>query len=667
MQSPRPRETGDRLSEGRAARLCAALRRFAPLCAAADISMHILFICAAAPHTKSGYGLQGATIARALLAAGHTLTVYAHNLLQLREVWGLRPQPLAVFGMGPNAPLSAWAAAQPDAPAWFHRVTWLGLWDWAPFPHTIFTEDVNAALAAARADALLTLMDYFPMQPGPLHVPVLALQPLHFLPLETATRIPLASVDVCLGLSGHGVGVMRRAFGPAKRYGLVHHSRPLRTVFTPLPGAADPSPAGCATAAAAKAAVRTALGWPLDAFVVMLAGSNLELSKRKKFDKQLQAAVAFMHDCDAAAAADGVPRPTFLYIHSEAVSDAVDFGALLELLGEWPDRPQTATIQHDTRGRPVFKHARTHIANPGEPVRGGGRGQGTGTRVLPRWEICAPGAFTVMPDAAVADRLRAADVLLHATGTEGCGVMLLEAGGTGTPAIATASTAMPEMLSWGVLVPAAALDFHGAWGASMVEPSVPAIVAALHRLHRLRPAARAHAVAAALPRAVARFDDATAMSAWPVELARHADVLSPLAAAAAAGAAEADAWWAALTLRLCPPPAMPGANTESGAAEDQQRRRRMPWPLPPPNVMPTRWMQLVMFSRMRGWRARIADAVRLQTTLAVAVAAAAARAAWLRGVLTGLDAGTALYRANTDVGAAAAASDRPYTPCSTRS
>jgi len=478
--------------------------------------MHVLFSTGNAPGLGTGYGGQALLLLRAILSKStNTCTVLTWNF----SVHGPRAlHPLATpdfIKLAPSMQRVLHQLSAEERRAWIKRVTWTGN-PYASFPVPIERGVINAAIVNCKADVFCTLQDVFMFQPGPFACSSVAYIPLHFLPIEKATARVLSDFDAIVAISHYGEALLRDLFCSSETKSIKHietipHGRDSR-VFCPLPHAQSSADVDVAKTRAAKIALRRELGWPTVArtaqtqtaalssdawerapggdgivFVVLLIASNSEESGRKAFDAQIAAFVEFARKREAA----GFPRDaTFLVIHAEAVR-AYDLGKLLETFGEFPERPEQLA---DRRG--------TTCVDAQQALRG------------ERFLVSPANTLGASHDETVAKMMRAADVLLAASASEGCGVPILEAQLCGTPVVTNATTAMPEQTLLGVsAAPAqyiARMDFGSGW----FLPSVTRVAQALWTISQWGDAERARRVAATLPLVKQRFDAPIVQAQW---------------------------------------------------------------------------------------------------------------------------------------------------------
>lgn len=493
--------------------------------------MHVLLSVGTAPGLHTGYGGQALLLLQAILAAdpAHTVTVLCWNF-QVRGPRALHPIPTAEFmRMAPTMKRVLDAQPASEQAEWARRVSWMGNW-YTVFPAPIEKQHLNAAIMNTGADLFLCLQDIFMFQPGTFACPALTWMPVHFLPLEKSTKRALSDFDVLVAISGYGAELLRTSFGAQhgptalKHIEIIPHGRPA-TTFRPGPHQLDSGDEGIARHRSHRAALRQRLGWPVlsasagsastprtwadgpggdgAVHITLMVASNSEESGRKAYDAQLQAWVAFAERREA----EGYPRDaTFLVLHAEA-SKAYDLGALLETFGEFPERTLYEDLA-DRKGRTV--------ADPLIGIRGA------------RFLIVPPSKLGTTSDADMAAMFQAADVLLAATASEGCGVPILEAQLCGCPVVTNATTAMPEQTLLGISAPVgqyiARMDFNAGW----LLPSVPHVAAALYELSKWTEQERAERARAALPTIVARYEDAPVTAAWEDLLRRlQRDVVAP--------------------------------------------------------------------------------------------------------------------------------------------
>jgi glycosyltransferase involved in cell wall biosynthesis len=500
---------------------------------------------------------------RAILAQpGNTATVLAWNF-QMKGPHAMKPLSTPEFcKLAPAMQVVVDALPASERTVWQRRVSWMGNW-YTKFPVPIEKAHLNAAILNAGADLFVCLQDIFMFQPGPFACPAVMWMPLHFAPAEKATVRALADFDVLVGISGYGAEMLTLLFGAHhgasafKHVEWIPHGRDA-SVFKPAPHQLDASDKGVAMHRAFKRDLRVKLGWPVlsdaagsasaplswaDApggdgavHITLMVASNSEESGRKAYDAQIQAWVAFAER----RARDGFPRDaTFLVIHAE-VTRAYDLGRLLETFGEFPER---------------------HLYEDMADRRGLTRADAlTGIRGA-RFLISPASKLGSTSDADMAAMFQAADVLLAASTSEGCGVPILEAQLCGCPVVTNHTTAMPEQTLYGVSAPVgqyiARVDFNSGW----FLPSVTSVAAALYDTARWSDTERAERLAAALPTVVERYDAKPVVAAWD-NLFRRVD--RDVVGAWRAGVKHA----VALPLGLCPPPSrLPAALSPARALD----------------------------------------------------------------------------------------------------
>ena len=438
--------------------------------------MRILFSCGNAPGLPTGYGGQCLLALRAFCAAGARVTILAWNLTPPQFTPFREYTTEDVVRIAPHMAKALDAEGAADVP--WGAVTWFGN-PYTQFPAPIHKRDLNRMIARVDADLFVSLQDIFMFQPGAFLCLSAVWMPLHFLPVEHPTVLSLADFDMQLPISGWGALLLEQLHGD--RHGaetlrhieVVPHGRSNK-VFRPLHDAA------------LRASTRAAWNWPEDAFVCLLIASNSEESGRKALDAQLQAFAEF---------ARREPR-AFLHIHSE-VARAYDIGRLLETFGLWsgraawndPSDPRMRTAREAViRGPHVAVSHASHLLNVSES------------------QLC--------------ELYNAADVLLAATCSEGCGVPILEAQLCGCPVVTTAATAMWEETMLGIAVPPrqwiARMDFNSGW----YLPDANGITNALSTIASWTPEDRRAHVARCLPRVVAAYENAVVETRWREILAK---------------------------------------------------------------------------------------------------------------------------------------------------
>jgi glycosyltransferase involved in cell wall biosynthesis len=433
--------------------------------------MKILFSVGNAPGLPTGYGGQGMLALRSFCAAGADVAVLAWNLgspafkpqtrYTTEEIIKIQPSMSRIFETVDSA-----------------SVPW-GSISWYPNPYTVFPvpiqkAEINKMIVDFDADLFISLQDIFMFQPGPLLCLSAVWMPLHFLPVEHPTVLSLADFDLQLPISGWGALLLEQLHGEKhcdnnkslRHIDVVPHGRN-PDIFKQLDNFD-------------KAAFRASWGWPADAFVCLLIASNSEESGRKAFDAQIQAFQQF---------ADTEPR-AWLHIHSE-VARAYDIGRLLETWGAWDQRPNNVDIS-DNRMR----------------TDGGAYIRGRQVSVSHNKQL-----LNVKEDELV-QLYNAADVLLAATCSEGCGVPILEAQMCGCPVVTTRATAMWEETMLGISVKPeqwiARMDFNSGW----YLPHSKGIAAALREICAWTPEEKQEKINIQRPRVVKAFADQTVIDKW---------------------------------------------------------------------------------------------------------------------------------------------------------
>ena len=433
--------------------------------------MKILFSVGNAPGLPTGYGGQGMLALRAFCEAKAEVAILAWNLgyptfkpqtrYTTEDILRLQPSMSKIFDTVDSA-----------------SVPWSAI-SWYPNPYTTFPvpiqkTDINKMIIDFDADLFISLQDIFMFQPGAFLCLSAVWMPLHFLPVEHPTVLSLADFDVQLPISGWGALLLEQLHGEKhsdnnkslRHIDVVPHGRN-PDVFKQLDNFN-------------KTEFRAAWGWPADAFVCLLIASNSEESGRKAFDAQIQAFQQF---------AAKEPR-AWLHIHSE-VARAYDIGRLLETWGAWDKRPQNLDLS-DNRMR----------TDGGSYIRGRQVSVSHNKQLL-----------NVKEDELV-KLYNAADVLLAATCSEGCGVPILEAQMCGCPVITTRATAMWEETMLGISVKPeqwiARMDFNSGW----YLPHSKGIAAALHEICGWSSEEKQEKINQERPRIVKAFADQTVIDKW---------------------------------------------------------------------------------------------------------------------------------------------------------
>jgi len=433
--------------------------------------MKVLFSCGNAPGLPTGYGGQGLLAVEAFQKAGATVCVLAWNLppqvfqpFQVHtteEVLRKAPHMTRIFQPRSSARLN-WEA-----------VTWLGN-PYAAFPTTIRKADMNRMISMVGADFFVSLQDIFMFEPGPFSCLSAVWMPLHFVPVEHPTVLALADFDMQLPISGWGSMLLQplQSGNPhaVRHISVLGHGRDTH-VFTPDTKTDE-----------GVANTRRRWNWPQDAFVVLLIASNSEESGRKALDAQLQGFTKFVRA--------NPTRNIWLHMHTE-VTRAYDVGRLLETFGEYADRACWTDVS-DTR-------MRTHRE---AFVRGD--------------HVSVSKAHDLMnvSETELVDMYHAADVLLAATCSEGCGVPILEAQLCGMPVVTTRATAMWEETQFGISVKPlqwlARMDFNSGW----MLPHAQGIADALAEIAGWSPEERRARLDKALPILRSEFSNDSIVDAW---------------------------------------------------------------------------------------------------------------------------------------------------------
>lgn len=433
--------------------------------------MRVVFSCGNAPGLPTGYGGQCLLALRALLDAGCQVALLSWNLgrpafqpftaYSTEDVLRIMPHMSKALETRDAAHVP-WGSVQ-----WYCN-------PYTQFPAPIQKADLNRIIADWNADLFVSLQDIFMFQPGAFLCAAAVWMPLHFLPVEHPTVLSLADFDLQLPISGWGALLLEQLHGAKhgpdgketlRHIDVVPHGR---------------NPEVFRVDSSRRVDTRAKWGWPEDAFVVLLIASNSEESGRKAFDAQIQAFQRF---------AAKEPR-AWLHIHSE-VARAYDMGRLLETFGAWSKRSSFIDFG-DHR-------ARTH-----------GESTIRGHRV----SVSKAQQLLNVSEEELVHLYNAADCLLAASCSEGCGVPILEAQMCGLPVVTTRATAMWEETMFGLSVEPeqwiARMDFNSGW---WLPPS-KALADALLTISSWSPEERQKRRDEARPRVVAAFSDDTVMRKW---------------------------------------------------------------------------------------------------------------------------------------------------------
>jgi len=437
---------------------------------------NVLFSCGNAPGLPTGYGGQGFLALKAFVSAGLHVTVLAWNLsmptFQPHTVYTtedvIRMNP-AMGEITKHDPTFPWAS-----------IRWLSN-PYSQFPCTIQKRDLNKMIVDTAADLFVSLQDIFMFEPGPFLCLSAVWLPLHFTPVEHPTVLSLSDFDLQLPISGWGATLLSALQGnetTMRHVEVVPHGRDI-TVFSP--------------SSTSRSDTRAIWGWPEDAFVCLMVASNSEESGRKAFDAQIQAFKIFQ---------DKNPR-AWLHIHAETTR-AYDIPRILEIFGLFSTR--SAWIDwKDNRKRTLVD----------------------AVIVGPNVSLTSAHLLTRVDDEGMANMYRAADVLLAATCSEGCGVPILEAQLCGTPVVTTRTTAMWEETMLGLSVPPcqwiARSDFNSGWWL----PDARGVANALYDISQWTSEYREAERAKQLPKLQKEFSNETIVKKWAAVLAKKPeDMLS---------------------------------------------------------------------------------------------------------------------------------------------
>ena len=406
---------------------------------------NVLFSCGNAPGLPTGYGGQCLLAVRAFLKAGFKkVYVLAWNLsgAQFKPMEAFTTEEVIMRNSSMQKIFDAQGAQDVD----WNSVYWFSN-PYAQWPTTIRKHHLNEMIAKSESSLFVSLQDIFMFEPGPLHCLSAVWMPLHFVPVEHPTVMALADFDIQLPISGWGAALLeplQRQAICARHIEVVAHGRCTSTYKPDWDNVEE------------KRRTRFLWGWPEDAFVMLLIASNSEESGRKAFDAQLQAFSNFK----------ATHPKAWLHIHAESVR-AYDIPRLLETFGEFDGRSSFVNLED--------QRARTHNEAPMQ-------GQ--------RCSLTPSTSLNSISEEGIARMYRAADVLLAATCSEGCGVPILEAQFCGCPVITTRATAMWEETHFGISVKPvqwiARMDFNSGW----MLPHVPGIVEAIKEIYSWTPTMR---------------------------------------------------------------------------------------------------------------------------------------------------------------------------------
>lgn len=376
--------------------------------------MKFVFSCGNAPGLPTGYGGQGILALEALQSFGD-VTVLA---------WNLSPQQFTPFEeysteevCRRNPGMSKIFETRQASSIQWSRIKWFCN-PYHQFPTTIRKNDLNRMIAQVNADVFLALQDIFMFEPGPFHCLSAVWMPLHFLPVEHPTVMSLSDFDLQLPISGWGAMLLETLHNKnsLRHIEVVAHGRDIQ-IYNEVKRDTK--------------LTRRRMGWPEDAFVVLLIASNSEESGRKAFDAQIQAYAKFARG-----------NKTWLHIHSENAR-AYDIGRLLEIFCGFDRTPWIDMQDHRMR-----THREASISGS-------------------HYSVSSASDLNNILEKDLVDMYHASDVLLAASCSEGCGVPILEAQLCGTPVVTTRATAMWEETIFGISVEPvqwiARMDFNSGW------------------------------------------------------------------------------------------------------------------------------------------------------------------------------------------------------------
>lgn len=423
--------------------------------------MRILFSCGNAPGLPTGYGGQGILALEALQAYGD-ITVLAWNLSPHQFTPFVEYSTEEVIRRNPGMN-KIFDTRQATTIEW-SRIKWLCN-PYSQFPTTILKKDLNHMISMINASVFLALQDIFMFEPGPFYCLAAVWMPLHFIPVEHPTVMSLSDFDVQLPISGWGAMLLET----------LHDSKSLRHIEVVAHGRDTQI---YNENKRDTALTRKRLSWPSDAFVILLIASNSEESGRKAFDAQLQAYARFARG-----------RKTWLHIHSENAR-AYDIGRLLEIFNGFDRSPWI-----DFGDQRMRTHKEAAIV--GE-----------------NYSISSATELNSILEKDLVDMYHAADVLLAATCSEGCGVPILEAQLCGTPVVTTRATAMWEETIFGISVEPlqwiARMDFNSGW----YLPDSKGIATALEKIMAWSPQEKEALFQKAKPILIANYSNDAIVAAF---------------------------------------------------------------------------------------------------------------------------------------------------------
>lgn len=438
----------------------------------------------------TGYGAQTTILARTFRAQGHEVISLAWTAMMGKHN-SFKMIPMKQYL---NAVPSLRTSMLESDKELFAEKTWVMANPYNQWPVVVEKKALNHILRITQADVFIAFQDIFLFQPGPFIRPAFVWMPCHFMPLEHKTLRSLDSFDGIIAMSEYGRMFLGDYFGKercgsrAKLIDYVPHGRDIN-LFKPL----DPD-----TADVRRTELRTKLGWPQDAFVVLVVAANTEGSNRKAFDAQLAAFAKFAQRRDARQARGEHESPpggwkSFLHVHSNAAGE-MDLPRILEFHGECPNRHEFIDF--------VDENGKTRVLDSAKGARG------------PRFSVTPPDKYGKLSEAEMVEMYHAADVTMVGSCSEGFGVPIIEAQLCGCPVVTNRSTAMPELTRFGYSVRPAQWIMRNDFVSGWQQPSRDGLARALDSVAAWTPKRRAELLNRHLPTLQSRYSDKAVREGW---------------------------------------------------------------------------------------------------------------------------------------------------------
>lgn len=424
--------------------------------------MHLLVISGNLLGMPTGYGTQSLEMVRGLRRAGHTVSFLTWGLLNP----GLAFQRITMPHLIETNPTMRKYLTDDDMEL-FSSDTHVVFHPYETERTTKRYQDINVVIQKHKVDMCILFHDIFVIEPGPLKCPTLVWMPVHFMPLEHRTLMSLQMCDGIVAMSEYGRDFLSQVLGPdradilEKRFYHIPHGRPPK-VFRP------PDSFGTDAWEDEHVTRKKEMGWPEDAFCVLMIASNSEQSNRKAFDAQIQAFARFSRRMNAEG------RKVHGYFHTDG-SRAADLPRILELVGLCPDRSKFIAA-NDPTGHSFLKDV--------DDVSWASSDGMVSWRISTHKDVCGFDEPTLIR------AYHAADVLLAASCSEGFGVPIIEAQLCGCPVVTNRTTAMTELTYFGMTCEPAQFISRNDFVAGWMQPSSKNVANALYKIAGWTPETR---------------------------------------------------------------------------------------------------------------------------------------------------------------------------------